>query len=339
MSDSSRGNHYSSVPTAPAMKRSCAGTPVPSVPRQFRRTMSLEAELIPGLPDCLALDCLLRLPFHAILDARTVCKRWKHELDSPAFYRTRKAAGFDHRVVLLLLRGKLLPTANKLHLVLYEPDTGVFTMRQLAPNRPNYKKGCSKAIVIGRELMVFGGWDVLENRRTGEVNVYDIFSGAWRLGAPNPAPHRPFCQYGLSGGKMFMVGGTDAEGKKLRSALAYDLAADAWFEMSDLDQDTAVTSIDGCFCDKFWQSREEYNTAIEWCRKLSSLDDKFGLSIRTTESGKEIVISVPDKNSEGKVTVVEVTLNEQLLGTLRRRLGLLPSEIVLYLNSFFSGSL
>ncbi|XP_074580889.1 uncharacterized protein LOC141837374 [Curcuma longa] len=47
-----------------------------------RGIMSMEAELIPGLPDCLALECLLRLPFHAILNARTVCKRWKHKLVS-----------------------------------------------------------------------------------------------------------------------------------------------------------------------------------------------------------------------------------------------------------------
>ncbi|XP_042404970.1 F-box/kelch-repeat protein At1g15670-like [Zingiber officinale] len=310
---------------------------VPTVP---------EAELIPGLPDCLALECLIRVPFHAILDARGVCKRWKHELDSPSFYRIRRAAGLAPRVVTLLFRGKLPHTVGKFHLALYEPDTGVFTMRQLASNRPNFKKGIRiHAMVVGRELVVIGGWDVLENRSTAEVNIYDLLSGAWRPGAPNPAPGRTCCVYGLKGGKVFVVGGRvkklvydvaddkwfdrDANGKKLRSALVYDVAADTWLEIPDLGQDKCQgTSINGSFCSKFWQTREEYNNAIQYCRELLLLDDKCYL--RMTKDGKEIAICV----RKGKVMMEEVRLSDDVLGTLQQRLGLRPKEVHLYLKSY-----
>ncbi|XP_074561699.1 F-box/kelch-repeat protein At1g15670-like [Curcuma longa] len=229
--------------------------------------MSMEAELIPGLPDCLALECLLRLPFHAILNARTVCKRWKHELDSPSFYRIRGAAGLAPCVVSLLLRGKLPHTMGKFHLALYEPDTDVCTMRQLAPDRPKMRPlppnrlNHINAVIVGRELVVIGGWDAMENRRTGEVNIYDLLSGAWRLGAPNPkAPERFSCIYVKTGGKMLLVGGTDDKGEKLQSALVYDVASDTWLEIPDLGQGNSIDG--GNFCDKFWQSKEEYNKVV-----------------------------------------------------------------------------
>ncbi|XP_074560589.1 F-box/kelch-repeat protein At1g15670-like, partial [Curcuma longa] len=269
-----------------------------------KRIMSMEAELIPGLPDCLALECLLRLPFHGILNARTVCKRWKHELDSPSFYHIRGAAGLAPRVVSLLLRGKLPHTMGKFHLALYEPDTDVCTMRQLAPDRPKMRPlppdlsnlrmgGFSNAAVVGRELVVIGGWDAMENRRTGEVNIYDLLSGAWRPGAPNPkAPERFSYKKVKTGGKMLLVGGTDDKGQKLQSALVYDVASDTWLEIPDLGQGNSIDG--GNFCDKFWQSKEEYNKVIRLCReKLLYNDDD--LTFNPTEAEKEIIVRFPNQ--------------------------------------------
>ncbi|KAG6501419.1 hypothetical protein ZIOFF_041299 [Zingiber officinale] len=163
----------------PAMKRYRRSVPAMK-PSRARRTMTVEAELIPELPDCLALECLLRLPFHAILAARVVCKRWKYELDSPSFYRIRRADGLASRVVSLLLRGKLRRTVGKFHLALYEPDTGVCTMRQLAPDRPNLKMG-SIAGIVGRELVVMkkrrgrdGG-----GKKLRSALVYDAPADTW----------------------------------------------------------------------------------------------------------------------------------------------------------------
>ncbi|KAG6484577.1 hypothetical protein ZIOFF_053097 [Zingiber officinale] len=330
-SDSSGGNHHRSDPI---MRRSsCAGT---VVPRQFQRTMTMESALIPGLPDCLALECLLRLHFHVILNARAVCKRWKQELDSPSFYCVRRATGLDHRIVSLLLRAKLPHphTFDKLHVALYEPATGVCTMRQLALHRPNINMRNSDATIVGKELVVIGGWDGWKNCRNGEVHIYDLFSGAWRPGAPNPSPERLFCKYFLMGGKVFVVGGRVAEGKKLRSALVYDVASDTWLETPDLGEDTCQGS---SFDNMFWGSRENYDSAIQCCRNWLSLDDDYDLTLYPTKEEKEIFMSVPKgkKSDEEK----SVTLNENALVTLRRRLGILPNELVLYLDSYYSGRL
>lgn len=94
----------------------------------------MQAELIPRLPDDVALQCLLRLPIHAIPVARGVCRLWKNELTSSSFNRLREAAGLKRPVVALLLRSKLLPLDGKFHLAFFEPATGAWTMRRLTAN-------------------------------------------------------------------------------------------------------------------------------------------------------------------------------------------------------------
>ncbi|XP_074580890.1 F-box/kelch-repeat protein At1g15670-like [Curcuma longa] len=302
------------------------------------------AELIPGLPDCLALECLLRLPFHAILNARTVCKRWKHELDSPSFYRIRKAAGLAPRVVSLILRGKLPHTMGMFHLLLYEPDTDVCTVRRLAPHLPlmrplRLRMAFSYAAIVGRELLV------IENRRTGdgEVHFYDLLSGVWRPGAPNPVPERFHFKTSVLNGekKVLVIGGHDGKGNKLPLALVYDLSIKTWFEIPDLGQGRSIDG-GGNFCDKFWQisKEEEYNSVIRRCREELLVDDDDDLRFYRTEGGKEIIMYVPkEKKKSEEMAMMKFILNEKVLTKLRQRLGIFPNEIGRYIESFYNGLL
>lgn len=225
----------------------------------------MEARLIPGLPDCVALHCLLHLPFHAIPAARAVCKRWNHELASPSFYRLQSATGLAHSVVSMLFRGKFSHTVGKLYLALYEPATGICMIRQLAANRTNNSNRRHHCAIVGRELLVFGGWDVLKNCRTGEVHIYDLLSGAWRTGAPMPAQRPLRCRLGFHGGKLFVVSRIKAEGKKLRLTMVYDMAIDTWLEAPDFEQNTCQ----GSLRDKFGAAKgnitERFNGLRSYC--------------------------------------------------------------------------
>ncbi|KAG6501486.1 hypothetical protein ZIOFF_041367 [Zingiber officinale] len=275
-----------------------------------RRTMTMKAELIPGLPDCLALECLLRLPFHAILDARAVCKRWKHELDSPSFYRIRRTAGLAHRIVSLLLQGKLPHTIG---------TRASVRCGSWPPTVPT-------AMLRSRDE----GWRwVGMPRSLGESWWCSADGTCWKTAV-------------VARQKVLVIGGRDAEGKKLQSALAYNVAADTWIEMLDFEEQKCQE--DDSFCDKFWQSKEEYNSAILCCRKWLLVEDED--DVRICPTGKEIYMSVPEEKksdsedkSKEKVMVTKSILNRNVLRNLRQRLGLRPNEVALYLESYYSGRL
>ncbi|KAJ6841581.1 putative F-box/kelch-repeat protein [Iris pallida] len=48
-------------------------------------------ELIPGLPEEVALECLVRVSYHLFGVAVSVSRLWKRELESPTFHRTRRS--------------------------------------------------------------------------------------------------------------------------------------------------------------------------------------------------------------------------------------------------------
>lgn len=288
----------------------------------------MEAELIPGLPDCVALQCLLRLPFQALCVSQGVCKRWRRELASPSFYRLRKAVGLSRNVVALLLRGNISTSVGKLHLVLLEPTAGLWTMQPLGANRPHAVSGYSQAAVVGWDLVVVGGWDKSALGPTGEVHIYDLLSGAWRPGAPIPPPLRTSyaCAASARAGKVYVVGGLDAQKIKLRSALAYDVAGDVWSELPEIsaqEQDTCQ----GTFEEQIWRSRGECDTAVRWCRRslMNNEQERVHLlKIQVTADGWEQICMLREGQNWEALTLREA---------LRRRLGLSPHEFPDYIES------
>ncbi|KAJ0980483.1 hypothetical protein J5N97_008738 [Dioscorea zingiberensis] len=76
-------------------------TPAPSLSGLFSSPLLSDMEpslglepLIPGLPDDLALHCLLRLPVNTHQRCRAVCRRWHHLLwTKDRFFTERKLLG------------------------------------------------------------------------------------------------------------------------------------------------------------------------------------------------------------------------------------------------------
>ncbi|WJZ95028.1 hypothetical protein VitviT2T_013826 [Vitis vinifera] len=58
-------------------------------------------QLIPGLPDDIALECLIRLPYNHLSTASLVCPPWKLHFRHPDFLRHRKAAGFTTNIIVM----------------------------------------------------------------------------------------------------------------------------------------------------------------------------------------------------------------------------------------------
>jgi hypothetical protein len=205
------------------------------------------SDLIPGLPEDVARECLLRLGFDQLPAARRVSRGWKAEVESPFHHRLRQP-----RPLLALAQARpplvdsgparkyAASAGYSYRLVLHDLAAGTWTP---LPDFPGARGSgglplfCQLAAVgegLSAKLLVLGGWDPETWAPTAAVHVYDFLSGVWRRGADMPPPRRSFFACAAVGGRVFVAGGHDAEKNALRSAAAYDAEADAWAALPDM---------------------------------------------------------------------------------------------------------
>ncbi|KAG6474603.1 hypothetical protein ZIOFF_068541 [Zingiber officinale] len=186
----------------------------------------MEVEVIPGLPDAVALECLIRLPFSFLRIARRVCKRWRHEISSSSFYRLRKAANVARLFAACVVSNPKHPFEK--WVALYDVTEQVWTR---LPMIRDSAAEC-QVVAVGHELVVIGR----RHSPTNLVHVHNLLTGVWRLGAPMPGPRRAFfaCAASAESPVVFVAGGRDQKGMALRSALAYDVETDAWAPLPDM---------------------------------------------------------------------------------------------------------
>jgi hypothetical protein len=58
-----------------------------------------QEELIPGLPNDVALQCLLRIPVQAHAQLQRVSRKWRQLVNSPQYYEERKREGTTMQLV------------------------------------------------------------------------------------------------------------------------------------------------------------------------------------------------------------------------------------------------
>ncbi|CAL4970674.1 unnamed protein product [Urochloa decumbens] len=207
-------------------------------------------DLIPGLPEDLARECLVRLRFDQLPTARCVSHAWKAELESPFHHRLRRP-----RPLLALAQAhpplaasgparKYAAVATGHHsyrLVLHDPAAGTWMPLPPLPGGGGGLPLFCRLAAVGEgggpaatKLVVVGGWDTETWAPTAAVHVYDFLTGAWRRGADMPPPRRSFFACAAAGGRVFVAGGHDGEKNALRCAAAYDDNADAWAALPDM---------------------------------------------------------------------------------------------------------
>ncbi|EEC72719.1 hypothetical protein OsI_06324 [Oryza sativa Indica Group] len=206
-------------------------------------------ELIPGLPEEVARECLLRVGFDQLPAARSTSRRWKAEVESPFYHRLRRARGMARPLLALAQAEPPLAAAGPANkyaglstsyrLVLHDPVTGGWAALPPLPGAGGLPLFCQLASVAAcggerRRLVVVGGWDPETWAPTDAVHVYDFLSGSWRRGAAMPGPRRSFFACAAVGRWVFVAGGHDEEKNALRSAVAYDAEADAWVPLPDM---------------------------------------------------------------------------------------------------------
>ncbi|CAA6666285.1 unnamed protein product [Spirodela intermedia] len=200
-------------------------------------------QLIPGLPDEIARECLIRLPYgwwHAAAASASSGARRSSRRTSTA--SAGPPASPSPWSPSPSRRPSPSPATQPRSAPLGRPigcplGTGIGNLEH-PPPVPGLPRGlplfCQLA-AAGRRLVVIGGWNPESWVATDEVHVYDFMAGSWRRGAPMPGPRRSFFACASDGRRMvFVAGGHDEDKNALRSAMAYDVERDEWLPLPDM---------------------------------------------------------------------------------------------------------
>ncbi|XP_078162515.1 galactose oxidase/kelch repeat superfamily protein [Carex rostrata] len=184
-------------------------------------------QLIPGLPDDVALNCLLRLPVKSHLSCRLVCRQWHNLFSSKSHFFT--------------LRKTLKLQSPYLFTLAYHRCTGkiewrVFDLTHLSwhsiPAMPCRDHACPRGFgcvslpKIG-SLLVCGGLVSDMDCPLHLVLKYDVCKNKWTV-LPPMLSARSFFGGGVIGGRVYVAGGYSTNQFELNSTEVYDPVKGMW---------------------------------------------------------------------------------------------------------------
>lgn len=205
-----------------------------------------QKQLIPGLPDEIAMDCLVRVPHQFHSNMKLVCRSWRTLITHPSFYKERRRSGTAEQMVCLIQplpipipsppqneteSSKKTPSPPQYGLSIYNASHQTWH-RIMGPNAntghiPMFCQ-CVPLPAFGK-LMLLGGWDPKSLEPVTDVYVLDFIGGFKWKRAASMSVARSFFACGVVGDSMvYVAGGHDNQKNALQSAEVYDVNADEW---------------------------------------------------------------------------------------------------------------
>lgn len=250
--------------------------------------------LIPGLPDEIALECLIRVPYKYHSEIKSVCHGWQNLISSFSFYEERIKSGTAEHLVCQVqplpppkdssshfiydcagritsskkeedeqFPGEYQNQNNQQHQQNQQIRYGltIFNASNQTWERMN-PKNLGKipmfcqcvAIPASRKLLLLGGWDPTTLEPVADVYVLDMAkSSRWRRAAPMSVARSFFACAVVGSTRVYVAGGHDNQKNALKSAEVYDVEADEWKILPEMEEER-----DECLGlswegdDKFW---------------------------------------------------------------------------------------
>ncbi|CAL9775118.1 unnamed protein product [Musa acuminata subsp. burmannicoides] len=204
---------------------------IPNGPRlrNSRRERSRnQAPLLPGLPDDLAIACLIRVPRIEHQNLRLVCKRWNRLLSGNYYYSLRKKLGMAEEWVYVIKRDR-----GKISWHAFDPNHRLW--RPLPPVPADYSEafGFGCAVLSGCYLYLFGGKDPSKGPMR-RVVFYNARTNKWHR-APDMLRKRHLFGSCVINNCLYVAGG-ECEGNQrtLRSAELYDPNRNRWISIAEM---------------------------------------------------------------------------------------------------------
>lgn len=211
-------------------------------PRDRNRSQS---PLLPGLPDDLAIACLIRVPRIEHRKLRLVCKRWYRLLAGNFFYSLRKNMGIAEEWVYIMKRDR----DGKISWHAFDPMYQLWQPLPPVPREYSEALGFGCAVLSGCHLYLFGGKDPVKGSMR-RVIFYSARTNKWHR-APDMLRRRHFFGSCVINNCLYVAGGEN-EGihRSLRSAEVYDPNKNRWSFISDMS--TAMVPFIGVVYEGKW---------------------------------------------------------------------------------------
>jgi hypothetical protein len=226
-------------------------------------TSSPNEFLIPGLPEDIARECLLKVSYKSHPCLRKVCRRWEKEVTDPVFFLERRKAGTTRHCVCMVQAlpvgprgGNNSSSSNKEKDATVVYGISMYDLEQRTwewlPNIPEFPQGLPlfcRIMSFNGKLLVLGGWHPSTWEALRCTFVFNFSSHSWSRGADMPRV-RSFFACGVIDGSVFVAGGHDDNKTALATADVYNLDADRWERLPDMSEERdegAGVVLDGKF--------------------------------------------------------------------------------------------
>ena len=194
--------------------------------------------LIPGLPDDVALNCLLRLPVESHTDCKAVCKRWHLLLGSKErFFTRRKEMGFKDPWLFVFA----------FHKCTGKIQWQVFDLTHLSwhtiPAMPCKDKVCPQgvrcaSIPCDGNLFVCGGMVSDVDCPLDLVLKYEMQKNRWTV-MNQMITARSFFASGVIDGRIYVAGGNSTNLFELDSGEVMDPVKGSWHPIASMGTNMA----------------------------------------------------------------------------------------------------
>ncbi|MQL80162.1 hypothetical protein Taro_012600 [Colocasia esculenta] len=194
-----------------------------------RRDRRAHTPLLPGLPDDLAIACLIRVPRADHRNLRLVCRRWNRLLAGNFFYSLRKKGGLTEEWVYVMKRDR----DGKISWHAFDPTYQIWQPLPPLPLEYSETLGFGCAVLNGCYLYLFGGKDPLRGSMR-RVVFYNVRTNRWHR-APDMLRKRHCFGSCVINNCLYVAGG-ECEGypRTLRSAEVYDPNRNRWTLIADM---------------------------------------------------------------------------------------------------------
>ncbi|GFZ20775.1 Galactose oxidase/kelch repeat superfamily protein [Actinidia rufa] len=249
-----------------------------------RERSRFQPPLLPGLPDDLAIACLIRVPRAEHTKLRLVCKRWYRLLAGNFFYSLRRSFGMAEEWVYVIKRDR----DGRISWHAFDPMNQLWQPLPPVPIEYSGALGFGCAVLSGCHLYLFGGKDPLKGSMR-RVVFYSARTNKWHR-VPDMLRKRHLFGSCVINNSLYVAGG-ECEGIQRNSPFCRRLGAhrEVLSESYIPENNTWVPISNGMVAG--WQ-----NPSISMNGKLYALDCRDGCKLRVydeaTNSGKAVLFSL-----------------------------------------------